>query len=928
MSVIKKTFCFALLCAATAHASPGDRDASYGNQGGMTIAIPGYQKAWAYRGFLQADGKLVTVGFVQSSLADDQDTLVMRFNQDGSPDESFGAAQGTPGRVHLDAAGLGYHDVAWGGAQQPDGSLVVVGATGISVGGFPSYMNVMRLLPNGQLDAGFGIGGRAVLPAGLGGTAVDAFVEPDGALTIGGNYFNDFALIRLTSSGVVDSASGFGVGGIARVPMQPFGTAYANRVIRQTDGKYVAAGRVVLVLNGVANLHFAATRFQSNGQLDTTFGSAGRLVNTCEFQCFWNGVAEQADGKLVFVGSNISAAVGVPAVRQDISHIARYNADGSPDLAFGNNGVLTRAVLAAAPSFQSAGDLGYDVNIDPNTGAITVLGALTSRIYNPGGTASVQAFYGVTLTRFLPSGQVDSAFGQGGASVINHGVGPAPIPANVVIPRNVSRQADGRLVVVSLAGEYINAQPQAQAVYVARVLSEGGNPGVIAGAITGPVTERSGQAVIRVFRHGGATGAVATSYSLEPATATADDDFIPVSGTLNWEDGDDSIKLISVPIVSDDVIETADETFSMVFSTTSPGVGVLTNELAVTIARDDSAAAELGFEHAVVSATESAPSAALAVNRVGGAGAVSVNYYTVALNAASDEDFVRSSGSLLWSAGDFSSKEIVIPLLGDGTHEGSESFAVTLTAPGGSPTIGASLALVSIGDDDAPPSISITPIAQTVGENGGVVTFEVTRTGETAATVSVNYSTANSTATAGADYSATSGVLTWAPGDPSTKIITVSLLDDDVYEGSNETFTMSLANPSGGAVLADSEATVTLVDNDVAPQLGFTVEKVKVHETDAYATVTVRRSSASSADHSVSFATRNGTAKADKDYVATSGTLTWAATDSDTKTITVPIIRKPRREDNERFFVDLSNATGGASLGLAECKVVITERPR
>jgi uncharacterized delta-60 repeat protein len=928
MSVIKKTFCFALLCAATAHASPGDRDVSYGNQGGMTIAIPGYQKAWAYRGFLQADGKLVAVGFVQSSLADDQDTLVMRFNQDGSPDESFGAAQSTPGVVILDSMNFGYNDVAWGGVQQPDGSLVIVGATGISVGGFPGSVNVLRLLPNGQLDAGFGIGGRANLPFGLSGTAVDAFVEPNGALTVAGNLAVDFGLIRLTSAGAIDIASGFGVNGIARIPMLPFGSAYANRVIKQLDGKYVAAGRVALAVNGVVNIHFAAARFQSNGQIDMGFNASGRVVNPCEFQCFWNGVAEQADGKLVFVGSNQSAAIGVPSMRQDISHIARLNVDGSVDVSFGNAGLLTRALHAAAPTFQSAGDLGYDLSIDPDNGAITVLGALTSRMYNPTGTASVQAFYANVLTRFLPSGQVDTAFGQRGSSVITHGVGPAPIPTNVVIPRNLSRQADGRLVVVSLAGEYINAQPQAQAIYVARVLAAGSNPGVVSGSTAGQVTERSGQALVRVFRHGGAAGPVAVSYSTVSATATADDDFTPVSGVLTWDDGDDSIKLISIPIVADDVLEAADETFSLAFSTVTPGVSVLTSDFVLTIARDDTVAAEIGFDQALVTANESASSVMLSVNRVGGTNAVSVAYYTVPLNATAGADFVRTSGSVLWSAGDTTSKEVIIPLLDDATHEGTQSFAVVLTAPGGSPTFGVASALVAIGDDDAPPHIVLTPVAQTVAENGGTVAFEATLVGETAATVSVSYATANGSATAGADYAAAAGVLTWAPGDPVTQTIVVPLLDDVVYEGSNEAFSLSLANPSSGAVLNESEATVTLADNDVAPQLGFTIERVKVNERDSTAEVTVSRNGASALAHSVDFVTRNGTARAGRDYVAVSGTLTWLATDSDTKTITVPIIRKPRREDNERFFVDLSNATGGASLGLAECKVVITERPR
>jgi len=91
-------------------------------------------------------------------------------------------------------------------------------------------------------------------------------------------------------------------------------------------------------------------------------------------------------------------------------------------------------------------------------------------------------------------------------------------------------------------------------------------------------------------------------------------------------------------------------------------------------------------------------------------------------------------------------------------------------------------------------SLQFSTAIYTVNENGGTATITVTRTGGTDGAVSVEYETSNGTATAGSDYEATSGTLTWIDGETSSKTFTVTITDDSTTEG-NETVNLTLSNP-------------------------------------------------------------------------------------------------------------------------------------
>ncbi|OAD24062.1 Na-Ca exchanger/integrin-beta4 domain protein, partial [Candidatus Thiomargarita nelsonii] len=106
-------------------------------------------------------------------------------------------------------------------------------------------------------------------------------------------------------------------------------------------------------------------------------------------------------------------------------------------------------------------------------------------------------------------------------------------------------------------------------------------------------------------------------------------------------------------------------------------------------------------------------------------------------------------------------------------------------------------------------TLQFESMAYNVTENSGQATITVTRTGNEA--ISANYATTDGTATAGSDYTQTTGTLSWADGDSADKTITIAIIDDGDSEG-NETFTITLTSPISGENL--DNATVTITDDD------------------------------------------------------------------------------------------------------------------
>ena len=193
----------------------------------------------------------------------------------------------------------------------------------------------------------------------------------------------------------------------------------------------------------------------------------------------------------------------------------------------------------------------------------------------------------------------------------------------------------------------------------------------------------------------------------------------------------------------------------------------------------------------------------------------------------------------------------------------------------------------------------------TVGE-GETADFVVTLDQASGQIVTVSYETTNGSARMGEDYNAASGSLTFTAGE-TEKTISVPTRDDALDEP-DETFLVTLSNPSG-ATLEDGSATGTIIDDDVPvppPTLSIADATVVEGETARFA---VRLGPASEQTVTVSYRTAGGTAAAGRDFDAASGTLTFGPRTTQ-QVIAVPTREDKLDEPDETFLVTLSNPSG------------------
>lgn len=199
--------------------------------------------------------------------------------------------------------------------------------------------------------------------------------------------------------------------------------------------------------------------------------------------------------------------------------------------------------------------------------------------------------------------------------------------------------------------------------------------------------------------------------------------------------------------------------------------------------------------------------------------------------------------------------------------------------------------------------------AVSVLEGAASVTLTVRRSSGVGVS-SVSFTTRNGTATAGSDYTARSGSVSFAAGT-TTATVSVSLLNDSLWEPP-ETFFVDLTGVSGAALGTNRTATVTITDDD--RNVEFSSPAASVSEAAGTVTLWVNRLGDAASTATVRFATANGSARSGSDYVAASGTLSWAAGDTASKPVTIRLVNDTSREKNETFLVTLSSPTG-ATLG-------------
>jgi hypothetical protein len=228
----------------------------------------------------------------------------------------------------------------------------------------------------------------------------------------------------------------------------------------------------------------------------------------------------------------------------------------------------------------------------------------------------------------------------------------------------------------------------------------------------------------------------------------------------------------------------------------------------------------------------------------------------------------------------------------------------------------------------SPGSLSFAPATYSRAENAGPVTITVVRNGGSSGAASVTYQTVGGTATAGTDYTATSGPLSWADGDSAPKTFSITLMNDAAIE-SNETITLPLTNVTGAALGTPNTATVTITDDDSAPPpagtLQFTSSTQSISESASSVTLSVSRTGGSAGAAAVNYQTAGGTATAGADYTTVTNTFQWNAGASNTQSFQIALLGDTAVEGNETINVSLTNASGAALGSPNAATITITD---
>ncbi|MCW8831168.1 MAG: DUF5011 domain-containing protein, partial [Gammaproteobacteria bacterium] len=338
----------------------------------------------------------------------------------------------------------------------------------------------------------------------------------------------------------------------------------------------------------------------------------------------------------------------------------------------------------------------------------------------------------------------------------------------------------------------------------------------------------------------------------------------------------------------------------------------------------------LQFSSPVYSVIEGNPGVSITVTRVNGDfGAVSVDYVDVAGGSAiAGSDYTAISGSLNFADG-VTSQIFSIDLIDDAVYEGDETVNLLLNNVSGA-SLGAPFsATLTITDNEPIPSsgsLQFSSAAYNVNENDLTVSIVVSRTGGSYGTVGVDYASADGSAISGNDYTAASGRLSFADGEVS-QVFTIDVIDDADYEG-DETLSLMLSNPTGGAGLSSpSLAVLTISENDPVPPAGslqFSAPVYSVSESSTTVSITVARVGGSSGVVGVDYASADSSATAGSDYMAVSGHLSFAD-GVVSQVFSVDIIDDVDYEDDESLNLSLSNPVGGAGLSAPGTSMIIIE---
>lgn len=369
-------------------------------------------------------------------------TVLSRYNSDGSPDSSFG----NNGRIGCNSSPISGNNPL---VIQPDGKILVLGVQNLnpSPGVYSSQFVVERYNTDGSIDNAFATNGRVATAFGSSYDIPKALaLQTDGKIVaVGfttGTTNPKFAIARYTINGDLDTT--FGSDGKV---LTSFGTGincFANFVTLHPDGKILVTGTTT----GIDGTDFALAKYNANGSLDTSFDGDGKATNafdTSDNSSEINSVFEQSDGKFVIT---TTAYVGGAYDQADDLVTRRYNSDGTTDTSFGTNGKVTT-------TFQTGFNTGLNIAIQSDN-RILVAG------YSHPLSSAQNDF---NVLRYQSNGTLDTTFN-------NNGKVTTKFDASNDNSTVMLLQPDGKLISIGVKSN-LTGYPGTQDIAVSRYNNDG-----------------------------------------------------------------------------------------------------------------------------------------------------------------------------------------------------------------------------------------------------------------------------------------------------------------------------------------------------------------------------------------------------------------------------------------------------------------------
>lgn len=909
----------------------GGLDATYGQGLGFNDVVRAV--------ILQPNG-LALVGGLFTQYDGQPVPRIARLNADGTLDASFNATGVETGR----------------GPNSSVRAIAVQGDGNVLIGGFFTTFSddgVRLVTANriARLNGADGLFDSSFNPGAGADDSVEAVaVQGDGLIVIGGafNTYNNSArsrIARLNADGTLDGTF-----------VTPFFNAPVRALAIQPDGKILVAGDFAVSFNGVTSR--GITRLNANGSIDPTFTPGVGANNNVQT------LALQANGSFV-IGGDFTTVNNTAAVR-----VARLTSAGVVDATFtagaGANATVRSLAVQTDGNILLGGDFSQVNNaVEIALARLTATGAVDPA-FNPGGqgfgfTATEVDALAVNVNKIYVGGNFSSINGNGRHNIdrlnsdgtpdagFNPGQGTDGIVRAIVPDTLGGTSADGTTTGAFIAGDFLSVQNVASP-RVARLNPDGSfdagfGTGLQAdGAVRALALDGTGLIVGGDFtRYDGASFRGLVRVSAFNGV---------VDGTFNLSGGgaDNSVRAIAVQADGRIVVGGDFQSFNGVSrnffarllndgtldTTFNTGTGANGSVEALVLQSDGRVI--IGGAFSTVNG-----SARRGVARLNASGTVDPTFNAALdANAIVDTIALQPDGKVV-IGGDFTNiggfgRSNVARLNSDGTLDttfnpgsgANGSVRALVIKNNGKTVIGGTFSsingvsrarLAQLNGDTAPGTVQFTTDAFNVSESLNSVTVTVSRTGGAAGAVSVDYTTADGSATAGSDYTAVTGTLTWAAGDLTNKTITVPILLDAIAEPT-ETFTLVLSSPDDDVNLGTpNRATVNILDNPPA-LLQFTQATYAGFEKSPFGSITVAVSRIGntvgpvSVDYNLRGITATpGIDAQTSDYFDTAGTLSWADGDGTPKTFVVTIFNDDVPEFDETLQAILSNPLGAAALG-------------